>query len=208
MLTAAYSLFKDKGFEHTTYQDIADAVGTTRTIVQSYFPKKTRITEEIYDKIMQAASNSVLESDINSESPNITLSRICQVFLGYLLHDDPMRRFTKTTLALRDGTAKNIVSVVEEIMDFCGTYFDNKEALALGYTMALGGTYEIIYRNLCSGAESDVAELADFAIRTFIVTAGTNDLKKASEVEAIKPATLEKCYKFMDRNMFRTEGCS
>ena len=203
LLGAAFELFKKKGYEETTYQDIADAIGTTRTIVQSYFPKKTRITEEIFNDLMGAAYHSVGRIGLDSDSPLLTLSRACHVFLAYLLHDEEMRHFAMTTLSVRDGTTKNIITDIEWIKDFCGDIFEDEELLAVAYTMSLGGAYEIIYRCLCNDLPIHVGSLAALTIRLFLAVVGQPDLEEEELLTPIPDDQLEKCYSYIDRNLFK-----
>ena len=203
LLNAAFELFKKKGYEETTYQDIADAIGTTRTIVQSYFPKKTRITEEIFNDMMGCAFESVEETGLEFDTPPQALSKACQIFLGYLLHDDGMRHFTMTTLAVRDGTTKNIITDIEWIKDFCGNMFDNEELLAVAYTMSLGGAYEIIYRCLCNDLPIEVKPLSDFTIRAFLAIVGQQGLEEKKLLEPVPEDELASCYAYIDKNIFK-----
>ena len=206
MLDAAFKLFKEKGYEHTTYQDISDAMGTTRTIVQSYFPKKTRFTEEIYNEILRLSYRSVVDLGIGDDSPNKTLSMTCQVFFSYLLNGAPMQRFTKTTLSVREGTAKNIVTEIPWIVDFCKGYFEDDDLLGIGYLMALGGAYEVIYRNLCNGIPTDTMLLTNFAVSTFITIAGTPDEDKVKLLMRIPDEQLVACCRYIDDNLFKTKA--
>ncbi len=52
-LVAATRLFAARGFEGTTLQDIADAVGVTKPAVLHYFPSKERMREAVLDGILE-----------------------------------------------------------------------------------------------------------------------------------------------------------
>lgn len=202
MLSMAFKLFKDKGYEATTYQDIADAVGTTRTIVQSYFPKKTRFTEEIYNEILELSFRAVLEQVSKDQDPIQTLAKTCQTFLSYLLMDEPMQRFTKTTLSVREGTAQNILTEIEWVESYCTDHLTDLESIKTAYIMSLGGTYEIIYRNLSNGIETDISRLTDYIVKTFFIIASPSDIALTGKLSFLDKDQLHKCFSFINRNLF------
>lgn len=60
ILEAASRLFIDKGFGGTNINDIADALGITRTAVYYYFPSKEAILEALTEEVTQRAGRLAL----------------------------------------------------------------------------------------------------------------------------------------------------
>ena len=55
LLDAAISLFYEKGYAHTTLQDIADRMGFTKAAIYYYAKNKEELLVEIYIAIVEPA---------------------------------------------------------------------------------------------------------------------------------------------------------
>lgn len=69
ILDAASLLFIEKGFGGTNINDIADAVGMTRTALYYYFPSKESVLEAVTKEVTERASELTKEVARRSELP-------------------------------------------------------------------------------------------------------------------------------------------
>jgi AcrR family transcriptional regulator len=69
ILNAACLLFIDKGFGGTNINDIADAVGVTRTALYYYFPSKESMLEALTEEVTEKASHIARSVSVRDELP-------------------------------------------------------------------------------------------------------------------------------------------
>lgn len=69
ILDAASLLFIEKGFGGTNINDIADAVGMTRTALYYYFPSKESVLEAVTKEVTERASELTKEVSQRAELP-------------------------------------------------------------------------------------------------------------------------------------------
>ena len=68
ILTAAYAVFVEKGFEKATMSDIAKTAGINRTVLNYYFRSKDLLFRKVAGKILAQAFPSMM-SILNSDLP-------------------------------------------------------------------------------------------------------------------------------------------
>jgi AcrR family transcriptional regulator len=75
ILDAASLLFIEKGFGGTNINDIADAVGMTRTALYYYFPSKESVLEAVTKEVTERASELTQEVARRAELPPVEVLR-------------------------------------------------------------------------------------------------------------------------------------
>ncbi|MBB5406315.1 AcrR family transcriptional regulator [Paraburkholderia sp. HC6.4b] len=102
IMNAAADLFYERGFQRTTLDDIAAALGVTKPFIYRYFKSKHSILERLFDKAYQDLYEAVTRLRANGET-------------------DPVRRFEQFISAyVRENLARRTFSgiVLEEEKNF------------------------------------------------------------------------------------------
>ncbi len=174
---AAFDLFKTNGFDASTYEEIAKASGISRSLLQSYFPKKTMIPDQIFLSISNAAQHTankmgILEGDVLSQ-----LQIVGYLYFSYLLKDERMRRFTSSVLQEREATSNGLMYDEEWLIELFSEQHYDKTRFSHCYIMAMGSGYEYTYRCLSVEEEPDVGFLISSVLKVFGVLTGLLDIK-------------------------------
>lgn len=129
ILDAACQLFIDKGFGGTPINDIADAVGVTRTALYYYFPSKESMLEALTEEVTEKASHIASSVSGRDELPadealRLLILQHAGLILSHPLHfrvverseaslPEPHRR---TAQAARRAVLEHFVRVIERGM--------------------------------------------------------------------------------------------
>jgi AcrR family transcriptional regulator len=104
VVAAAFTLFEERGFEHTTVDDIADRAEIGRTTFFRHFRSKEDVIFPDHDRVLTAVRERLATS-----TPDTAVIGVCEaarlVLLNYLAEGDRARsryRLTSTVPALRD----------------------------------------------------------------------------------------------------------
>lgn len=168
---AAVELFKTKGYEETTYRDIAESCDISRSMVQHYFPKKEQIVTRFFEAHLDdihAQALKLLKSDADP------LSVFCIMGLmhfDFLLGNKGMTAFTSDIITSRPLTESIVASEREwakSKIQNNGDPVTTEDAL----TVALGGAYELLYQAMRSGDSLSPAYVEYAAIVPFAMGMG------------------------------------
>ena len=86
ILDAASVLFIEKGFGGTNINDIADAVGVTRTALYYYFPSKESMLESLTEEVTEKASQLAKSVSARDElPPDVALRQLVLQHAGLIL---------------------------------------------------------------------------------------------------------------------------
>lgn len=205
---AAFELFQTKGFAVATYGEIAKASGISRSLVQSYFPKKVMIPDQIFLSISSAAQHAAEELGILEGDALDKLQVVGYLFFSFLLKDERMRMFTSSVLQEREATSNGLMYDEEWLNSLFDGREHDKVNFSRCYIMAMGSGYEYLYRCLSVGDEPDVGFLLASILEVFAVLTGLLDLGKlevlgsagvASKCQTVLPGKkLVEAFRLMD----------
>jgi len=154
--SAARRLFLTRGYTETSYAEIANACGCTRSLVQLYFPKKQLLAIDFFDKLLTAAIDYLTEHNMRTGNDFADMYVIGQLHFWFLLTDDNLRRFTLDILASRALTEEVLAFDAQWGFNFVAADPAVRESRLTGDTvMAMGGFYELLYQSLRHGHDLD-----------------------------------------------------
>lgn len=164
---AARKLFAEKGFAGTSYQQIAEAMGTEKSNIQRHFPKKEIFVDHLFQDLLDAIAKYLGQTEENYFR---SLYPIGVIYFAFLL-SPRMRKFTTDVLSDRAMTEV----IIQKDMEWAAQYlsgFSLEEAAGFRDDVAIvmGGTYELVYQHLVSGADTDPRNLMARAIQLFAYT--------------------------------------
>ncbi|MGE4238832.1 TetR family transcriptional regulator [Ramlibacter sp.] len=86
ILDAATSLFHERGFERTTLDDIASALGVTKPFIYTYFDSKHHLLERLFDRVFEHFEIGVEQFEkLSEKDPVQRFELFISVFLEYNL---------------------------------------------------------------------------------------------------------------------------
>jgi AcrR family transcriptional regulator len=147
---AAYRLFLAKGYEATSYRDIADAVGRDRTIVQYHYPRKDPIVVSMLDRVIALIEEYIVRHSIVERLGVDYRVALAQLYFAFLLQPD-IRQFTLDVLSSRAITRELSVIDADWNADFLGASVEQRREVVQSGILAIGGAYELIYHHVATG---------------------------------------------------------
>ncbi len=162
----AFRILTDKGVSSTSFADIADRAGVTRSLVQHYFPKKDIFIEDFINLALNEVSDIVENCEyINQENPVERLYAVGYVEFFFLIYNHQMENLKHDILQNRDNTTMIINDVIRWTLDYLADESNEfKDKIADAIRFAMGGACEYIYACLEDGTEIDVEYVGDKVI--------------------------------------------
>lgn len=166
----AFRLFIQKGYNKTTYQNIADASGNERTIVQLYFPKKELLIIEFLNRLLSLSIEYIDLCFPPMENRFVKLYQIGQIYFAFLIQHPHL---TLEVFADRTITEKILFLNEDWAYTFLNTEASCKsENLTEDIVMSMGGAYELIYRNITKGETTNIPRLLRKVVVSFMSSLG------------------------------------
>lgn len=153
---AAYDLFRDLGYDRTSYTLIAGRCGVTRALVQYHWSKKELLAIEAMTRMLDETIERLgLPDKANGgESDHNALVAIGSSFFDRLLSDEGWRRFLLDILSSRELSDQVLVFNARWAFDYVG-HAPRDEAFD-EIVVNMGGFYELLYYKLRHGLTIDV----------------------------------------------------
>ena len=159
VLVAAWDLFMEKGYQGTSYTDIAELSGVSRSLVQYYFPKKDLLALTC-GKAIVIASHVVVRTEIHQDLNQVASAYITgQVLLAALFLNKGSQRFLFDILRDRDIAQQLIVQNYQLAHRAFAVSLDQFAAIPDRAMMVAGGLGELAYYYLAQGIMPDVSSL-------------------------------------------------
>lgn len=187
---AAVELFLQQGFSKTSYAAIADACGTSKSMVQHYFPKKELFIDRYFAQILDGLNERAVEL---ADDPDDVLEVFCLMGLMHfsqLLDADEMRALADDIVESRALTNSIVAAertwARERLSERKGTV-----SAADALTVSLGGAYELIYQYRQQGAPLSAGYVERAAIVPFALTMGFDRGRTEAVLEACEKKLAE-----------------
>lgn len=187
ILAQARRLFRAKGYRAASYAEIAKAAGTTKGLVQYYFPKKDQLATTVMVQVLDA-SRAVLgyaqAPAPGDRAAHRQLYRIGRLFFGYLL-EAGYAQF------LQDVTSD--LDLVETVLAFNLNWalgyaqlegLSQEREVVESVVMTMGGFYSLLHYDLAHGLAMDVPRRLRTVMREFAVATGV----EGAEADAVLDA--------------------
>lgn len=203
----AFNVFSNKGFENSSFSDIAIEASVSKSLVQYYFPKKEQFIQDFIDKSLSAVTEIVREDlDIQYEHELGELYAIgyCQFYFAMYnermnsLRMDLIRDRANTEMVVKHGiewlvsnTHAIQVETPEEI-EMC------KKTLVF----VVGGAFDYLYDCMLYSVPFDVEFLSDAAMSLLNPFLNMEFHEGEAIRNQISPEWLEKARKKYNRMIF------
>ena len=159
ILDTAWRLFTTKGYDCSSYADIAAEVGVSRALVQKYFPKKETLVIKNLARLRHLANVHVMQNIPDAVTPLQREYLVSQIYIAALMSCNDARVFFRDVLRDRELTRTTIQSDARWTYGFLesnrqGLLFD--EGVLEDSTAALGALYETMYYCIVTGHEMNL----------------------------------------------------
>lgn len=159
ILAAAWDLFMEKGYRDTSYTDLSDRSGVSRSLVQYYFPKKDLLAIAC-GKAVVIASHLVARSELHQTINQVGSAYATgQVLLAALFIHQGARKFLLDALRDRDITQQLILQNYQLAHRTFSVDQDVAPAIPDDVMMMAGGLGELAYSYLVRGETPEIASV-------------------------------------------------
>ncbi|AVK49344.1 hypothetical protein AXY43_15800 [Clostridium sp. MF28] len=168
----AFNLFLNKGYNKTSYKDIADNSSNERTLIQYYFPKKELLITDFLNKLLSLSEQYITEKSLKSDNNFINLYIIGQIHFSFLLMNDEMKTLTLDIVSNRAITKEIVFFNENWVFSFFNLSAELNKELSDDIVMIMGGTYELIYRYISKSESLNVPNLLKKIMLHFLTAMG------------------------------------
>ena len=164
----ARRLFLEKGYDATSYSDIAAACNLNKTNVQRHFPKKELFVSHFFEDLLDSSVEYCKEQHLTLDEYYQSLYLIGQLHFGFLIATPELQRLTFDILSHRALTE----TLIDLDIDWASRYMtdfslEEKTDYADNVATVMGGIYELVYRILRDGRNIDPQKLQKRAMQLF-----------------------------------------
>lgn len=177
-----FRLLLNRGYAATSYQAIADEVGTTRALVQHYLPRKELLLRSFIEKLL-----AFFDEWVVSERGQIglweNLALTGQLYFSFLFYDRA-RDFAREFLS--DRNASLAVIDANKAYQHAKTAEEQEDERFLSDELVriIGGSYEVVFLHLTEGRSLDPFQEA---LRIVVAYAELCGQEKEAITEQILP---------------------
>lgn len=125
VLAAAAGCFMRRGYEATSMDDVAEAVGATKGRVYHHFRSKPELFFEVYRRAMAILMDSAVSAEVGGGTAAERLARVSRGHVLSMMETQTFQRaLTQGADLYRFGAAGEHRAVLEELMDLRRSYED------------------------------------------------------------------------------------
>ena len=185
----AVSLFFERGFTKTAYKDIAEACGTTKSMVQHYFPKKELLAERFFHEKLDeflSRAKAIMPTDCSQLE---LLTCVGLLHYDFLLNDSEAALFCRDLLESRSLTNKIIAEEYEWASRFVRDATPDGTDMKAQFLIALGGAYDVMLAARLAGERLGACKVQLAAMLAFWLPMGHSAEEVVSTVVSVSKLT-------------------
>ena len=203
----AFNVFSNKGFENSSFSDIAKEASVSKSLVQYYFPKKEQFVQDFIDKSLAAVTEIVREDlDIKYEHELGELYAIgyCQFY--YAMYNERMNSLRMDILRDRGNTEMVVKHGIDWLVNNTNAIQveeeEQIEQVKKTVVFVAGGAFDHLYDCMLNGLPFDVQFLSDAALTLLNPFLNVPFHEGEAIRNQISPEWLEKTRKKYNRMVF------
>lgn len=203
----AFNVFSNKGFENSSFSDIAKEASVSKSLVQYYFPKKEQFVHDFIDKSLAAVTEIVREDlDIQYEHELGELYAIgyCQFY--YAMYNERMNSLRMDIIRDRGNTEMVVKHGIEWLVNNTHAIQvetpEEIERCKKTLVFVVGGAFDYLYDCMLYSVPFDVEFLSDAAMELLNPFLSMEFHEGEAIRNQISPEWLEKTRKKYNRMVF------
>lgn len=187
---AAWRLFRERGYDATSYTAVAEVCGISRNLAQYHYPKKEMLAIAFMERVLEE-SQRALAITPNQLQGNFALMRATGAcYFEFLLQEGGYSEFLLDVLRSRDLTENILTFNTRWAMDRIDSLSREHEDTAplRAVIVQMGGFYELLYHCLKEGEPIDpYAELRPVMV-AFMGSLGYTDQQTTTALSGSAPS--------------------
>ncbi len=184
----AYHLFLERGYNATSFSDIASFAGVSKSLVQKHFGKKETFIYNFLSDLLDYTDEYLSAHNLKTDNYWINFYRIGTLHYEFLLRDEGRRRLMLDLMLDRRLTDAIIELDIAWALDYMhGFSEEQSEELRENITLAMAGVYELIYQSLTHETPLDYGNIQHKALllTMFLQGISRRDAEKLLESAAL-----------------------
>ncbi len=182
IVQAACRCFLQNGYQHTSYQKIAEQSGFSKSVVQFHFPKKAQFIPAFFKRLTNEMWLYLDSHKLLSSNPFASSFCLGQVYFSFLIMNPQVRQFSFDVVSSREFTEELLLFNETWCIDYFHVSPERYEQLYDTVTLSVGGAYELIYRSLKYQKEIDSMKIARQVILSLMECLGRSDQAEIDHV--------------------------
>ena len=203
----AFNVFSSKGFESSSFSDIAKEASVSKSLVQYYFPKKEQFISDFIDRSLSVVSE-IVDADLDYEFDH-DLGKLYAIGFAqfyFAMYNEKMNSLRMDILRDRGNTEMVVRHAIEWILEHTDAFpIGSREDQILAQktlVYVVGGAFDYLYDCISNGIEFDTAFLSDTSM-TLLNPFLKEPFTEGDAVRAVMtPAWLETARKKYNRMIF------
>lgn len=191
ILRNAFMLLKKRGMENVSLQMIADKSGISKSLLQSYYPRKNLLITEIVTNFMTAVLKSLNATDFKNLNTYSKMKIFIYLILEQGIQDEGVERVVKSILS--DGDSLDRWSqILDDWLKNEGVKHDlendRQVQIGLNFIVTAGGGLYVKRTEF----DLDADQISDIMVKTFMSTFLSIDESKISQTLVEAKSALRK----------------
>lgn len=203
----AFQVFASKGFENSSFSDIAKEASVSKSLVQYYFPKKEQFISDFIDRSLSAVAQ-IVEEDLNYNYQH-ELGKLYAVGFAqfyFAMYNDKMNSLRMDIMRDRGNTEMVVKHGIEWILHNTNAIPtetpEEEEQVKKTLVFVVGGAFDYLYDCMIYNVEFDTAFLSDVAM-VLLNPYLEEPFNEGDDIRAIMtPEWLEKARRKYNRMLF------
>lgn len=191
ILRNTFMLLKKRGMENVSLQMIADKSGISKSLLQSYYPRKNLLINEIVTNFMTAVLKSLNATDFKNLNTYSKMKIFIYLILEQGIQDEGVERVVKSILS--DGDSLDRWSQILDVwLKNEGVKHDlendRQVQIGLNFIVTAGGGLYVKRTEF----DLDADQISDIMVKTFMSTFLSIDESKISQTLVEAKSALQK----------------
>ena len=191
ILRNTFMLLKKRGMENVSLQMIADKSGISKSLLQSYYPRKNLLINEIVTNFMTAVLKSLNATDFKNLNTYSKMKIFIYLILEQGIQDEGVERVVKSILS--DGDSLDRWSqILDDWLKNEGVKHDlendRQVQIGLNFIVTAGGGLYVKRTEF----DLDADQISDIMVKTFMSTFLSIDDSKISQPLVDAKSALQK----------------
>ncbi|QNQ81044.1 TetR/AcrR family transcriptional regulator [Lactobacillus sp. PV034] len=169
ILRNTFDLLQEDRMQRVSLQKIADKSGISKSLLQSYYPHKSKLIIEIVTTYMSTVLNALSYDEINFNNEFVRMKVFTYIIMQLGAEDEATARVLESSIKDQASTAKWLERLQnwleqEEVVDKLG----GSKAMELGLTFVIPGTVTLFLKR--EELNLDPEQITDMMIKSYMAT--------------------------------------
>lgn len=202
ILRNTFGLLREDGMQRVSLQRIADKSGISKSLLQSYYPHKSKLIIEIVSSYMSTVLNALSYDTINFKNEFVRTKVFAYIILQLGVEDEATARVLESGIKDQASVTKWIERLQKWIdQQNVADKLGGDEAVRLGLTFVVPGTGTLFLKR--NEMNLNAEQITDIMVKSYMATfvgASQNEIKQVLDEghEIIKDFDISKIFNLLN----------